>query len=336
MRIRGIHYDIGTQTIEGSSSRPTLNAWQIDNEVADIRQGLHATAIRIAGGDMKRMASAAEVAARYGLEVWLSPMLPNADQGSTMGAIAEAARLAESLRRGGASSVLVLGCELSAFMSGILPGESHADRLALLSDPARLVAEVSAAGIDPQAEFATFIRTACAFARSAFQGPVTYASGTWENVDWSQFDFVGVDAYRDASNRQGYPAMLKTLADHGPPIVITEFGCAAYHGAAEAGGLAWRAVERTSRPPRLREGIERDEAEQATEVATVLALLETAEIEGAFIYTYIAPTYSSSQDPESDLDTASYSLVRSWPDGRTEQKAVYRAVADVYGGRRQS
>ena len=169
----------------------------------------------------------------------------------------------------------------------------------------------------------------------AILGKDAYASGTWENVDWSQFDFVGVDAYRDASNRQGYPATLKTLADHGLPVLVTEFGCAAYRGAAEAGGLAWTAVERTSRPPRLRAGIERDEAEQATEVGGLLALMETAGLEGAFIYTYIAPTYTSNTDPAYDLDTASYSLVRSWPDGRTEQKAVYRAVADAYGARRQ-
>jgi hypothetical protein len=157
----------------------------------------------------------------------------------------------------------------------------------------------------------------------------------WENVDWSQFDIVGVDAYRDSSNRQDYPAMLGRLADHELPIVITEFGCASYRGAAEAGGFAWTAVERTKRPPRLREGIVRDEAEQAKEVAAVLALIEAADIDGAFIYTYIAPTYPSSQDPEHDLDAASYSLVRSWPDGRTEEKAAYKVVAEVYGGDHQ-
>ena len=210
---------------------------------------------------------------------------------------------------------------------------SHIDRLALLSDPARLVAEVSAAGIDPQAEFDSFIRTACASVRSAFHGPLTYASGTWENVDWSQFDFVGVDAYRDAASRQGYPAMLQASMGHGRPVVITEFGCAAYRGAADAGALAWTAVDRTSRPPRLRDGIERDETEQAAEVADLLTLMETAGIEAAFIYTYISPTYPSSRDPAYDLDTASYALLRSWPDGRTERKAVYQAVAERYGRR---
>ena len=282
------------------------------------------------------MAFAAEVAVRRSLDVWLSPMVPNADRASTMDAIAEAARLAESLRRGGASSALVLGCELSVFMAGILPGDSHADRLALLSDPVRLVAEVSTAGVDPEMEFATFIRSACETVRSVFQGRLTYASGIWETVDWSLFDFVGVDAYRDSANRKDYPTMLGRVAGHGLPVLITEFGCATYQGAADAGGLAWTAVERTSQPPRLREGIVRDEAEQAREIKAVLALMEAAKIEGAFIYTYIAPTYPASQDPAHDLDTASYSLVRSWPNGRTERKAVYKTVADEYSGHQQA
>ena len=51
MHIRGIHYDIGTRTIEGLSSRPRLDKAQIETEVLDISQGLHANAIRITGGD---------------------------------------------------------------------------------------------------------------------------------------------------------------------------------------------------------------------------------------------------------------------------------------------
>jgi hypothetical protein len=37
-------------------------------------------------------------------------------------------------------------------------------------------------------------------ARSTFGGPVSFASGIWEDVDWSGFDVVGIDAYRDEQN----------------------------------------------------------------------------------------------------------------------------------------
>jgi hypothetical protein len=259
-------------------------------------------------------------------------MLPNADQATTLAQIAETARVAEDLRRMGQACVLVVGCELSVFMAGILPGATHAERLALLSDPARLMSEVSAAGLDPQEAFAAFLRSAVDAARAVFRGQVAYASGLWEAVDWSRFDIIGVDAYRDAGNRATYAESLHALARHRRPVAITEVGCATYRGAADAGGLAWMALERRAVPRRLRDGIVRDEQEQAGELATLLAIVESSGIEGAFIYTYIAPSYPSSSDRDYDLDAASYALVRSWPDGRIEPKAAYQAVADVYGG----
>jgi hypothetical protein len=117
---------------------------EIERNIKDIANGLHANAIRITGNDVAWLASAGEVAARHGLEVWLSPMLPNADPATTLAQIANSARVAEDIRRVGPTTALVIGCELSVFMSGILPGATHAERLALLSDPARLVAEITA------------------------------------------------------------------------------------------------------------------------------------------------------------------------------------------------
>ena len=333
MRLRGIHYDIGTLTIEGASTRPTLTVDEIERDIDDIANGLHANAIRITGEDVARLASASTVAARYGLEVWLSPMIPNADPSTTLTQIAETARAAEEVRQTEQTSVLVVGCELSVFMAGILPGATHAERFALLSDATRLVAEVTARGLDPQQPFAAFLRTAVDTARSAFHGRVTYASGMWETVDWSCFDIIGVDAYRDASNRAAYPDTLRTLSRRGQPVVITEFGCATYRGAADAGGLAWTAVERGAEPRRLRDGIVRDEGAQAQELAELLATAESSGIDGAFIYTYVAPSYPSSLENAKDLDAASYALVRSWPDGRAEPKAAYHTVAHIYRGR---
>jgi len=334
MRLHGIHYDVGTETLEGSSTRPTLTEDQIERDIDNIRRGLHANAVRIAGDDVARLASAGEVAARHGLEAWLSPVVPNADPPATLARIAETARVAEYLRRDGTTTVLVIGCELSVFMSGILPGATHAERFALLSDPTGLVAEVTATGIDPQESFAAFLRAAVETARSAFHGQVTYASGMWEEVDWSSFDIVGVDAYRDAANREAYPDALRALTRQHRPAVITELGCATYRGAADAGGLAWMAVDRSTQPRRLRGGIERDEGEQAGALSALLATAGSSGVEGAFIYTYIAPSYPSSLDPTQDLDAASYALVRSWPDGRTEPKAAYHTVAHLYAANR--
>jgi hypothetical protein len=37
---------------------------------------------------------------------------------------------------------------------------------------------------------------------------VTYASLIWEAVDWSLFDLIGVDPYRDARIKDRYSKML--------------------------------------------------------------------------------------------------------------------------------
>ncbi len=330
MRLHGIHYDVGIATIDGSSTRPTLPIETIEREIADIADGLHATAIRITGDRVERIAATGEVAARHGLEVWLSPMLPNADAVTTGHAITGCAQAAERLRRGSASVTLVVGCELSVFTSGIMPGATHGDRLALLADPVRLMTEVAGAGLDPQAAFTEFLASATASARDLFNGPITYAAGLWEQVDWSGFDIVGIDAYRDATNRDGYADGFKAHLASGRPVVATELGCATYRGAADAGGMGWAVIERTPEP-RLRDGIVRDEGAQAAEIGELLDVLASNGLDGAFVYTYVAPSYPSDADPARDLDTASLALVRSWPGGRTEPKAAYHKVAERFG-----
>jgi hypothetical protein len=52
----------------------------------------------------------------------------------------------------------------------------------------------------------------------------------WEAVDWSLFDFVGVDHFRDARIKDRYVEMLEPLARYGKPVVVTEFGMRAYQG----------------------------------------------------------------------------------------------------------
>jgi len=65
----------------------------------------------------------------------------------------------------------------------------------------------------------------------------------------------------------------------------------------------------------LRDRIIRDEKAQADELAALLQIFEGLGVHGAFVFTFVAPSYPSTDDPMYDLDTASFSLVRSWADG---------------------
>jgi hypothetical protein len=83
----------------------------------------------------------------------------------------------------------------------------------------------------------------------------------------------------------------------------------------------------------------RDESVQARELTDVLSILEGVGVEGAFVLTFVTPTLSYSEDSKHDLDMASYSLVKSYvegkhgttyPDNPWEPKESFRAVAEYF------
>ena len=330
LRLYGIHYDVGTGTVSGGVSRETLTREQVAREMDVIARDLHANAVRITGRDVERLALAGQLAAERGLEVWLSPMLVNGGPDDTLTLIEEAATAGEALRRQGHRVVLVVGVELSVFLSGIIPGDDMMERFALLSDPTRLMAAVMTAGDDPAAKATAFLESAAEAARSRFAGHVTYAAGTWEHVDWQPFDIVGVDAYRDAAKRATFAADLQPYAQHGKPVVVTEFGCATFQGASDLGSLAWTVVDRSQGLGRIPPNIDRDEEGQATEIVDLLKVFGAMGVEGAFVYTFIAPNYPANDSAALDLDRASYALVRTRPDGRIEPKQAFHSVANRY------
>ncbi len=203
--------------------------------------------------------------------------------------------------------------------------------------------------------------------RQAFHGPLTYASLVWEAVDWSLFDFIGIDHYRAARIKDRYVDMLKPFFAIGKPVVITEFGCRTYRGAdtsteGMAGDLtdfrlnlrvilsylassARTALFGTQLPPPrmpLKKGdYVRDEHMQARELIDQLGVLDQAGVNGAFVMTFISPIAPYDENPRNDLDMNSYSLVKSYtnrrgtiyPDMPWDPKESFHAVADFYAGR---
>jgi hypothetical protein len=153
-------------------------------------------------------------------------------------------------------------------------------------------------------------------------------------VDWSIFDFVGIDYYRDVHNRSTYGSRLKRYASFRKPVIITEFGCCTYKGAEDAGGRGGLIADQAS--GRLDGTYERDEALQARELADQLRTLHEAGVDGAFVLTFVSPNSPYDEDPARDLDMASYALVKTLADGRGathpdipwEPKESFKVVAD--------
>jgi hypothetical protein len=305
MRI-GIHYDTGFFP-GGRSSRTSFDAEQVALDMKAIAGDLNCAAVRIVGGDLDRLTVAAGLAAAEGLEVWFSPMPCELDSDEMLAVFDDSAARAEALRRQSAGKVvLVLGCEVSLFGRGVLPGADAYARIARLSAP----------GPELFAEYPAIVRRLNAFlsraaetARAKFAGPLTYASGPWEQIDWTAFDIVGVDAYRDRGNASTFDRQLDELFVHGKPVAVTEFGCCTYRGAAERGGNGWAIVTGHGENQRLDGDYVRDESEQVAYLRELLEIYQRHGVDIAFWFTFASWNRPHRRHPREDMDLASFGVV---------------------------
>jgi hypothetical protein len=334
MRGKGINYDTGFSP-GGKNSRETFDADVVRRELRIIADDLHCTAVRISGGDPARLTVAGEHAAAAGLQVWFAPFPCDLTAAELVPYFADCAERAQDLRDRGADVVLVTGCELSLFAAGFIPGEDAFARIAALTSPhPRLWAALR----EMPRELNGFLAEAAATARKHFAGPLSYASGPWEQVDWAPFDLVGVDAYRDARNATSYRHKLRRHFVHGKPVVATEFGCCTYHGAGDRGGMGWMIIDDEAEPPRLNGGYRRDEGEQVAYLHDLLAIFEQEGVDSAFWFTFASYQLPHRPDPRYDLDMAGYGVVsileegrgRAYPDMGWEPKEAFHALAAAY------
>jgi hypothetical protein len=83
----------------------------------------------------------------------------------------------------------------------------------------------------------------------------------------------------------------------------------------------------------------RDEAMQARELTEILAILDAAGVDGAFVAELVTAGATTSDQPRYDLDMNAFSLVKTYrqrkgatyPDMKWEPKQSFSAVASVTG-----
>jgi hypothetical protein len=312
-------------------TRPEFDLAAARRDLGVIKNDLHCNVVRISGEDPGRLTAAARDALEQGLEVWLSPLLHDKDEQDTLKATVACAAAAEELRQRWPRLVFVLGCELTIFMPGLLAAGAGnvLDRIASPGFREQLRAGQHNKPLN------TFLARANAAVRAVFHGQVTYASAPVEAVDWALFDSVCLDYYP----AQADPLAQQPYFAHGKPVVITEVGCCTYQGAEDKGGMGWSVIDQRSIPVRELDGnYTRDEHLQARTVTASLARLDSAGVDGCFVYTFIIPALTHSEDPRKDLDMASYGLVKSLASGQGttypgtpwEPKESFTAVAGYF------
>lgn len=340
VRINGVNYDTG-MAVDGELTRPSFDPDQVQRELGIIADDLHATAVRVSGVDLDRLAVASRHAVDAGLDAWFAPFPSDVDADALVTDLTAAARRAEEVRRAapaGREVVLVLGCEMTLFCTGFVSGETLRDRIATMMDPQTWQTDEGRAPMTAgfARAYATHRRIVSA-AREVFGGRITYAAGLWEQVEWDLYDIVSVDAYRDADNAHAFAGMLRELQGFGKPVVASEFGCCTYRGAADRGGLGWAIVDDAHE--RLTGDFERDEAEQVRYLHELVSEFDAAGFAGSFWFSFAGYTLPHRDDPRRDLDMGSYGLVAVYDDGRCgtsypdlswEPKRSFHALAALY------
>lgn len=306
MRSKGVTYDTGFFP-GNKQSRPSFDGEVVKRELQVIATDLHCSAVRITGGDLDRLTTAGRHAADAGMEVWFSPFPTEMTTSQLVPYFIECAERAETLRHNAADVVFVTGCELSVFAAGFLPGADCYARMAALASGDPALWESLA---DVPARMNGFLAEVVASVRSRFGGRITYASAPWEPVDWTPFDIVSVDAYRDAQNAAGFRDGLRLHFSHGKPLAVTEFGCCTYHGAADRGAMGWAIVDESAEPRRIVGSHVRDESEQATHMRELFDVFEQEGVDSAFWFTFAGYRLPHRADPRFDLDMASYGVVK--------------------------
>ncbi len=313
MKYKGINYDVGTKTLTGRLTRVTFDINTVAKEIEIIKNELHCNAIRISGWHLERIVAASEIALKLGLTVWFSPALHYENRENTFKYIIEGAVAAEKLRAEFSNLVFVAGCELSVFTSGFIKGDTGEERIATLFAPLSMVKNILGIQRKYNHRLNKFLSDVVKEIKNQFHGAITYASGTWEKVNWKIFDLIGVDHYRSIYNKANYGKELQRFRKHGKPLIVTEFGCCAYKGAEDKGAMAWAIVDWKKEKPELKGDYIRDEQVQSKNILELLDIFENEKVSGAFVFTFISYNYVYNEKPAYDLDMASYGIVKAMP-----------------------
>ncbi|WP_152366052.1 hypothetical protein [Microlunatus speluncae] len=316
LRIRGISYlldDVSTDRLR--------------QDLPIIRDELHCTAVMIIGGDPDQLADAAAAVIDAGLDVWIRPHLLDRPWSDLLDQLRRVGRAAERLRQRFPDRVtLLVGSEFSHTARGIVPGSWSYLRLRIILRAHRLLRRRIDRRLDQ------LLDRAAVTARDVFSGPVSYAAASWEEVDWTRFDAVGVSLYRSGTDDEAYARRVAALVrDHDRPVIITEFGCGAFAGAERRGPGSFRIVNWFTDPPVIRDDHPRDEETQARYLGELIDLFAETGVAGCFVFTYAMRGFPRRDDPRVDLDKAGFGIVAVPEDGEPRPKAAFHQVARQYG-----
>lgn len=335
----GVVYDVGLMFGGKNLSVSNFRKEQVVYDMSIIKHVLNCNTVRIEGENLDRLSIATEEAHKQGLKVLFNPWKMEADSATTVDYMIRASKVAEKLRLKGADLIFVTGCEYTLFNRGVFPGDTFDKRIAWLMKLGSMpnpMEEIQGKKLN------LILQSMASQVRKNYHGKIVYSSGAWETVDWTNFDYVGVDYYHNNESDEQYIEGLNRYKSIGKPVIVMEMGSCAYQGAAERGGNGFSVFKGVdSNGNGIYEGGKkpvRDESVQADYISKNIDLLQKAGASGIMVYVFSYPIYPYSKTGV-DYDMVAYSLVKSFPstDARNEQipswepKEAFYRVGEIFG-----
>ncbi len=335
----GVVYDVELMFGGKNLSVSNFRKEQVVYDMSIIKHVLNCNTVRIEGENLDRLSIATEEAHKQGLKVLFNPWKMEADSATTVDYMIRASKVAEKLRLKGADLIFVTGCEYTLFNRGVFPGDTFDKRIAWLMKLGSMpnpMEEIQGKKLN------LILQSMASQVRKNYHGKIVYSSGAWETVDWTNFDYVGVDYYHNNESDEQYIEGLNRYKSIGKPVIVMEMGSCAYQGAAERGGNGFSVFKGVdSNGNGIYEGGKkpvRDESVQADYISKNIDLLQKAGASGIMVYVFSYPIYPYSKTGV-DYDMVAYSLVKSFPstDARNKQipswepKEAFYRVGEIFG-----
>jgi hypothetical protein len=296
-------YDVGSELSRGEVSRAASDEQFYRDELTAIRDQLHCRNVAIYGSVPEQLVAGLDTAADLGFDIRLQTRLNFIPQAEMVDRLTSLAAEAERVRQHGISIVLDVGCEYLIFSDDLLKGDNFAEKIGSISAPDFDWGKV----LQHMADMLTSLSET---ARANFGGVIAYSDTPDKPVElWGPFDIIGIDHYLSSANAATYVETIDTFAQSGKPVWVDEFGCPAWKGASDDTGMAWNIVDGEANPPHIKEGIVRDEDEQARSILDALGLIDQSMAARAYLNEFITAEAVYSDDPLTDWDLTGYGIV---------------------------
>lgn len=248
---------------------------QMKEEFEIIRDKLYCNAVRLVGDSNEKILEAAKPALDLGLQVWVTNRLLDKTLDESQNTLVELSKSCEDLRKSFPNQIVLMVANEPSLDTRIVWGREWTENHEELEKFFK--ANPLGTKLDLRQPVAVLAKTV----KKYFSGPVTIASGPWEQIDWEGFDYVGVNLYLNRWNKGRYKEEIREYKKIAKPLAITEFGSCTFKGASDYGGGGWRYASTHD--------VEYDEEEQSATIEKCVKDFREEGVFGYFLHCFVEP-----------------------------------------------